>query len=163
MRPSSRSLFVSLLAASTLTACTTSAPPATPAAPEITEAEVAAFMQEYAADLRARNGDGVAARYDSAGAYLLGNGNKMFVPKDSIAAFYRAAWKGPAFFEWSNLSYEPAGPAAMVVAGQFRWVDVGGKDTLRFSYTSLVRKTPGGLRIRLEDESFAPPTPPARP
>ncbi len=153
MRRVCNALIAALLAAVPLAGCS---PTAAPAPPALSEAEVAAFMRDYATDLRARNREAVISRYDSAGVYLLGRGNKMFLPKDSVAAGYRAGWKGPAFFEWSNLSYEPAGPATMVVAGQFRWVDVGSRDTLLFSYTSLVRKTAAGLRIRLEDESPAP-------
>jgi len=152
-----RSFVAGGIAATLAAGCSPAATPVTPAAPTITEEEVAAFMREYGADLRTRNREAVISRYDSAGVYILGQGNKMFVPRDSLAAFYRAGWKGPDFFEWGNLSYEPAGPAAMVVAGQFRWVDLGSKDTLQFSYTSLVRKTAAGLRIRLEDESSAPP------
>jgi len=153
MRSVRNSSIAGLLVALSTTGCS---PAAAPAAAAITEAEVSAFMRDYATDLRARNREAVIARYDSAGVYVLGEGNKMFLPKDALAAGYRAGWKGPDFFEWSNLSYEPAGPSSMVVAGQFRWVDLGGKDTLRFSYTSLVRKTSAGLRIRLEDESPAP-------
>lgn len=148
-----RSLIVGLLIAVSVAGCR---PATIPAADAISEAEIAAFMRDYATDLRTRNVEAVIARYDSAGVYLLGNGNKMFVPKDSLAARYRAAWKGPEYFEWRDLSFEPAGPSAMVVAGQFHWVDLGGTDTLRYSYTSLVRKTSAGLRIRLEDESSAP-------
>lgn len=154
MRMVIRSSLAGLLAAAVVAGCSPAAP-ATPA--PLTEAEVSAFMRDYAADLRARNSEAVIARYDSAGVYMLGAGNKVFLPKDSLAAGYRTGWKGPAFFEWVNLSYEMVGPSAAVVAGQFRWVEIGGKDTLHFSYTSLVRKTPTGLRIRLEDESPAPP------
>jgi hypothetical protein len=36
--------------------------------------------------------------------YVLGEGNKMFLPKMPLPPGYRAGWKGPDFFEWSNLS-----------------------------------------------------------
>ena len=154
LRMAHRSSLAGLFAAAVVTGCS---PASSTTTTSLTEAEVSAFMRDYAADLQARNSEAVIARYDAAGVYMLGAGNKMFLPKDSIAAVYRNGWKGPEFFEWVNLSYEMVGPSAAVVAGQFRWVDIGGKDTLRFSYTSLVRNTPTGLRIRLEDESPAPP------
>lgn len=127
--------------------------------PALSQREVEAFMQSYEADLRNRNREGVIARYDSAGVVLLGNGSKTFMPFESIAAMYRATWTGPDFFTFDNLTYLPAGDSAMVVAGQFRWHDRNSADTMRFSYVSLVRRTPSGLRISLEDESFAPPRP----
>lgn len=128
-----------------------------PGALPLSQGEVEAFMQSYEADLRNRNREGVIARYDSAGVVIVGNGYKTFMPFDSLAATYRAAWTGPDFFTFYNLSYLPAGDSAMVVAGQFRWYERSNPDTMQFSYVSLVRRTPGGLRIFLEDESFAPP------
>jgi hypothetical protein len=109
--------------------------------PALSQREVESFMQSYEADLRNRNREGVIARYDSAGVVLLGNGSKTFRPD---------------FFTFDNLTYLPAGDSAMVVAGQFRWHDRSSADTMQFSYVSLVRRTPSGLRISLEDESFAP-------
>lgn len=129
------------------------------AAPALSQSDVEAFMQEYESDLRNRNREGVIARYDPAGVVVLGNGFKTFMPFDSIAANYRAGWTGPDFFTFFNLSYLPAGDSAMVVAGQFRWYERSNPDTMQFSYVSLVRRTPAGLRIALEDESFAPPRP----
>jgi Domain of unknown function (DUF4440) len=130
-----------------------------PAEPALSQREVEAFMQGYETDLRNRHSEGVIARYDSAGVVIVGNGYKTFMPFDSIAASYRATWTGPDFFTFYNLTYLPAGDSAMVVAGQFRWHERTNPDTMQFSYVSLVRRTPGGLRIILEDESFAPPRP----
>lgn len=127
--------------------------------PALSQAEVEVFMHDYEADLRARDREGIIARYDPSGAYLLGNGRKAFVPFDSLAASYRSGWAGPDHVAFQNLSYLPAGHSAMLVAGQFRWFQVGMPDTLLFSYLSLVHRTPSGLRIRLEDESVAPPAP----
>ncbi len=128
-------------------------------APALSQAEVEAFMRAYEADLRARNLEGVIARYDTSGAYILGNGAKAFVPFDSLARSYRGGWTGPDHMAFQNLSYLPAGDSAMIVAGQFRWFQAGMRDTLLFSYVGLVHRTPSGLRIRLEDESYAPPAP----
>jgi hypothetical protein len=119
----------------------------------LTEGEVAAFMRDYEADLRARNREAVIARYDPGGVYVLGDGRKKFLPIDSLAAAYRAGWQGPAFFEFQNLSYETAGDDAMLVLGQFRWADSSAADTALYTYVGLVRRTPAGLRLRIEDES----------
>lgn len=147
-----------LTLALSLTVCAGGCAPERPE-PALSPREVEAFMQGYEADLRNRNREGVIARYDAAGVVLLGNGAKTFMPFDSIAATYRASWTGPDFFAFDNLTYLPAGDSAMVVAGQFRWHDRSSADTMQFSYVSLVRRTPIGLRISLEDESFAPVRP----
>lgn len=123
------------------------------AEPPVTEHEVAAFMRDYETDLKSGNREAVIARYDSAGVHVLGDGGKVFLPLDSLAAVYRGGWQGPAFFEFLNLSYEPAGEDAMLVLGQFRWADAGATDTAMYSYTGLIRRTPAGLRIRVENES----------
>jgi hypothetical protein len=151
-----RALHLSL--ALSLTVLAGGCAPAT-SEPALSQREVEAFMQSYEADLRSHNREGVIARYDTAGTVLLGNGMKMAMPFDSIAAMYRAAWNGPDYFAFDNLTYLPAGDSAMVVAGQFRWHDSSSVDTMQFSYVSLVRRTAGGLRISLEDESFAPRRP----
>lgn len=119
--------------------------------------EARAFMDAYARDLLAGNPDTIAARYDRTGAYFLGNGRKEFSPFDSIAAQYRRATsQRPASFAWRDLSFEPVGPDAVVVAGQFTWGAAGGAPPMTLSYTSLLRRQDGVLRIRLEDESIDP-------
>jgi hypothetical protein len=128
-------------------------------------AEVRAFMDAYARDLRAGNREAIAARYDRAGAYRMGNGHKALVPYDSIRARYRTGWGPPHDFAWDDLSFEVVGPDAVVVAGRFRWTIAPGASPMRFSYTALLRKRDGAWRIRLEDESADPatlPKPPAR-
>jgi len=74
-----------------------------------------------------------------------------------------AAWKPPASFEWRDLTFEPIGPDAVVVAGQFVWGPVAGAPPMTLSYTSLLRRQEGALRIRLEDESVDPASLPPRP
>ena len=154
MRHRARYLSLAIILASFAGGC---APES--AEPALSQREVEAFMQSYAADLRNRDREAVIARYDSAGVVMVSNGNKTFMPFDSIAATYRAKWTGPDFFTFFNLSYLPAGDSAMVVAGQFRWHERSNPDTMQVSYVSLVRRTRAGLRIVLEDESFAPPRP----
>ncbi len=118
-------------------------------------------MAEYAQDLRAHKREALISRYDPRGVYFLGNGDKKFVPADSLAALYRTRWKGPTFFDWSDLSYEVIAPNAVLVAGKFVWKAPTRPDTTVFSYTNLLVLHAGQLRIRLEDESTRPPTAPA--
>lgn len=118
--------------------------------------EARAFMAAYARDLLAGNRAAVAARYDRNGAYFMGNGQKEFEPYDSIVARYQGPrWNPPASFEWRDLSFEPAGPDAVIVAGRFVWGRQGGTP-LTLSYTGYLRRQDGVLRIRLEDESVDP-------
>ncbi len=126
--------------------------------------EARAFMDAYARDLLGGNRDAIVARYDRTGAYLLGNGHKEFSPYDSIAAQYRgASWQPPVSFAWRDLSFEPSGPDAVVVAGQFAWGAAAGAPSMTLSYTALLRRQDGVLRIRLEDESIDPASLPPRP
>ena len=60
------------------------------------------------------------------------------------------SWGPPATFSWEDLSFEPAGPDAVVVVGRFLW------ESTRFSYSALLVRQDGVLRIRMEDESQAP-------
>jgi hypothetical protein len=129
-------------------------------------AEARSFMDGYARDLLAGDRGAIAARYDRTGAYMLGNGRKEFVPYDSVVAQYGGGtWSAPATFEWRELSFEPVGPDAVVIVGQFVWGRAGGAPPMTFSYASLLRRQEGVLRIRVEDESIdpasLPPQPPA--
>ena len=120
----------------------------------VTQAQ--AFMASYAEDLLAGRREAIIARYDPRGAYRVGNGHKQFEPLDSIAAGYRGQWRPPASFAWRDLSYEVAGPDAVVVTGLFDW-GVSADRKLQLSYTALLLRRDGRWMIRLEDESFAPP------
>jgi hypothetical protein len=114
-------------------------------------------MAGYATDLLAGNRAAIAARYDRSGAYLVGAGTKRFVPYDSIVAIYAAPrWSAPLSFEWQDLSYEVVGTDAAVVVGRFLWGLAGDKPPITMSYTALLRRQDGRLRIRVEDESAAP-------
>jgi len=119
-------------------------------------AEAEAFMAGYADALRAGDRAGLAARYDRRGAFRLGHGEKTFERWEAIRAFYAGPqWQPPARFEWRALSYEPAGANAVVVAGLFLWGTAGGVPRT-YSYTALLVRQDGELRIRLEDESGQP-------
>jgi hypothetical protein len=117
--------------------------------------EAQAFMAAYAGDLRAGERDRIVDRYDPRGAWFVGQGRKDLLPPDSIRAIYRGRWSPPVSFEWQDLSYEVVGPDAVVVAGRFLW-GVSAERRLAFSYTGLLLRQDGRLRIRLEDESPAP-------
>ncbi|MDX1418628.1 MAG: hypothetical protein R3181_01570 [Rubricoccaceae bacterium] len=129
-----------------------------PSSPEALEAEARAFMDAYARDLRAGDGDAVAARYRRSGAYRMGHGRKVFAPHDSIRARYLERWQGPTSFEWGDLSYEVLGPEAVLVTGTFRWGRADPLDDLVYSYTAVLTREDGELRLLLEDESTDPRT-----
>ena len=118
-------------------------------------AEARTFMDAYARELLAGDRAAIGARYDRTGAYFLGNGRKEFMTYDSVVAQYKAAsWSPPASFSWRDLSFEPAGPDAVVVAGLFSWGANAGGAMISMSYTALLRRQDGVLRIRVEDESL---------
>ena len=124
------------------------------AAPPLEEA--AAFMASYAEDLRTGNRPAIAGRYDRSGAWRVGDGVAELENWDRIAAVYASErWQPPAAFEWQGLAYEPAGPDAVVVVGRFAWTPAVGQPPLVFSYTALLVRQDGALRIRLENESAA--------
>jgi len=62
----------------------------------------------------------------------------------------------PGFLHRKDLSYERVGNEAVVVTGTFEW-GLTAETRLTFSYPSLLLYRNGQLKIRLEDESMAPP------
>lgn len=120
--------------------------------------EAEAFMASYANDLRTGARQSIVDRYDPRGVYFVGNGRKELTPLDSVRATYLGRWRPPATFEWQDLSYEPAGPDAVVVVGRFVW-GVSAERRFTYSYTGLLLRRDGRLRIRVEDESSAPERP----
>ena len=134
---------------------------AQPADPPVV-AEARAFMAAYADALRTGDRAGIAGRYDRNGAYALGNGRKSFGDHARIVTQYASAeWQPPYRFEWRDLSFEAIGNDAVVIAGQFAWTRSEGAEPAIFSYTALLRRQDGVLRIRLEDESTRPQPGPA--
>ena len=163
MLPPLRTLALAALVLAGAIACDPrpySAPPAPAGAETPLVREARAFMDAYARDLHEGDRNGIVERYDPRGAWLVGQGRKELVPADSIRATYLGRWQPPAGFEWRDLSYEVAGPDAVVVTGLFVWTVSAGR-SLTFSYTGLLLRRDGRLRIRLEDESGAPPPRPA--
>jgi len=117
------------------------------------EHEAREFMLGYADDLRSGRRLSIAARYDKRGAFRVGEGEKIFETPEMIRACYLTQWVPPRTFEWRNLSYEVLSPDAVIVVGLFDWGTGDGRK-VAFSYTGLLTRQEGVLRIRLEDESI---------
>ena len=141
-----------------LSGCVRGAPP-TPVsafAGDPVEAECQAFMAGYARDLIAGDRGAIAGRYDRRGYYRIGNGRKVFEPWQMIEAFYRGPdWQPPTSFQWNDISCEALSRDAVIVAATFDWGEASAPP-VRVSYTGLLVRQGGDLRIRLEDESAAP-------
>lgn len=121
-------------------------------------ADAQRFMADYARDLLAGDRTAVVARYDPEGTHVLNAGSYGFHSRAEIENSY-SEWQAPVAFEWRNLAYEPVAPDAIVVVGQFVWT-AAGRAPATYSYSALLRRSEGGLRIRVEDE--APSAPPSR-
>lgn len=117
------------------------------------EAETREFMTGYGADILSHDRDAIAARYSRRGVHLVFPGMRKFEPYDSLLRTYREDWRGPESFEWEGLSYEVLGDDAVAVIGAFRWEPVPGQGVLG-SYTAVLVREEGELRIRVENESF---------
>ncbi|HET7231735.1 MAG TPA: DUF4440 domain-containing protein [Longimicrobium sp.] len=156
MRPLTRRIAPLLLLPLAACAVHVQTPATQRAAASALVTQAQAFMASYADDLLAGRRDAIVARYDPRGAYRVGNGEKRLEPLDSIAAQYRGQWRPPASFAWRDLSYEVAGPDAVVVTGLFDW-GLSAERKLQVSYTALLLRRDGRWVIRVEDESFAPP------
>jgi quercetin dioxygenase-like cupin family protein len=120
------------------------------------ESEIREFFNSYAEDLRLHRGDAIAARYDSRGYFRMGNGTKTLVSYEDNQKRYLNNWAGPKSFKWKNLSIEVLSPDSAVVTALFDW-RIGSSESRLYSYTGLLTKQSGKWRIRLEDESGAPP------
>ncbi len=127
------------------------------------EDEARRFMVGYADDLRSGRRLAIANRYNKRGAFRVGEGEKIFETPDMIRAVYLTQWVPPKTFEWRNLSYEVLSADAVLVVGLFDWGTGDGRK-VAFSYTGLLTRQDGVLRIRLEDESVERrPAPIAKP
>ena len=151
----------------------TTAPPVAIQAEKPIVVEARAFMADYQRDLASGNRAGIAARYDRRGAWILGRGTKTLHSHDFLKQGYMTKWRQPKAFAFEDLSFEPAGPDAVVVVGKFKWANaeassVGLDGTSHssgaaksFTYTGLLVRQDGMLRIRVEDEDPAPEPKPA--
>jgi hypothetical protein len=123
-------------------------------------AEAQAFMEELAAELRKGDRAAVAARYSRRGAWLVRGGEKQFLTYPAIVARYaRDGWRPPLAFEWKDLAYEPVGRDAVLVLGKFIWTSPPPRPPGTVTYTGLLIRENGGLRLRLEDEYRPAPAP----
>jgi len=118
------------------------------------EREAQHFMDRYAADLRRHDRAAVAARYDRDGAMVTFNGERNASTFDEIGLRYREQWTGPVSFEWHDLAFELLGPDSVIVTGEFDWGAPNGIE--RYSYSGILQRQEGELRIRLEVESLLP-------
>ena len=155
-----RRTLAALIILSLATACSYGPPPARAAdaaAQASLVAEAQAFMTSYARDLIAGDRAAIAARYDRNGSWVVGNGRKMFSTAAATEAYYAGSeWQPPERFEWRDLSYEVTGPDSVVVVGTFLWKPKDGTPERIVSYTGLLIRQDGELRIRVEDESALP-------
>jgi hypothetical protein len=148
-----------LLAFALVPAAAAAQPPATTAADAAIVAEARVFMAKYAEDLWQGNRAAIAARYDPTGAWHVGPGRAELESWDQINRRYRGRWAPPASFQWRELAYEPLGPDSVLVVGGFDWWPQKKADQppLQYSYTGLLVRRDGQLRIRLENEATAAP------
>jgi hypothetical protein len=153
-----RTFLLPLLALAPVPA-TAAVQPSAAEAPIVAEAR--AFMAGYGQALLLGDRGAIAERYDREGAWRVGPAKTEFQSWADIDTRYRRRWSAPASFEWRDLAFEPAGPDAVVVVGRFLWWPLSkgerGKP-LDYSYTALLVRRDGKLRIRVEDEAAAPPT-----
>lgn len=111
------------------------------------------FMEAYARDLVSGNRESISNRYHPQGAYFLGNGKKEFEPQAAIVDSYLHHWQPPLAFEWKYLSFEVVQPNAVLVLGKFKWTSRTSKYPIIYSYSALLIRVDGKLKIRVEDES----------
>jgi hypothetical protein len=122
--------------------------------PDEIEREAQHFMDRYAADLRRHGRAALAARYNRDGATVIFNGERNASTFDEIEARFREQWIGPVSFDWQDLAFEVLGPDSVIVIGEFDW---GAPDGIeRYSYSGILQRQEGELRIRLEVESLLP-------
>lgn len=133
--------------------------PATAAAESPLVAEARVFMARYAQDLVLGERSAVSARYDPNGAWHVGPTGAELESWDKIDLRYRRRWAPPSSFEWQNLAFEQVGPDSVLVVGGFHWWPLKKSDSppLVYSYTALLVRRGGELKIRLENEATVPP------
>ena len=148
-----------LLALALTPAAAVAQPPATSAAEAPIVAQARTFMADYGRDLVTGDRDALAARYHPDGAWRVGPAKTEYQTWPEIERRYLRRWAAPSSFEWRDLAFEPAGPDAVVVVGRFLWWPQKQGERgqpLDYSYTSLLVRHAGQLRIRVEDEAAAP-------
>jgi hypothetical protein len=112
-------------------------------------------MKSYAEDLQLGNRNAVVNRYDARGAYFVGQGSKRLLTLKQIKDMYQRTWQPPMSFAWTDVSYEVIAHDAVVVIGGFDWGTTS-TAVIHFSYSALLIRSEGALKLRLEDESPLP-------
>lgn len=149
--------LLALLALALVPAAAPAQPPATVAAETPLVGQARAFMKSYADDLIQGNRAAVSARYDPSGAWHVGPTGAELESWEKIDSRYRRRWAPPSSFEWRGLAYEQVGPDTVLVVGGFNWWPLKKADAppLAYSYTALLVRRGGELKIRLENEATA--------
>lgn len=123
-------------------------------------AEARAFMDAYARDLIAGDRPAVAGRYDRRGAHIVIQGEAKFESHSAITAIYSGPyWSALPRFQWHDLMYIPAGPDSVAVAGLFSYQPPKAPEPTFFTYSALLVRQDGELRIRMEHEVEVPKSP----
>ena len=136
-----------------------------PAPPSAAEAaitrEAQAFMESYASDLIAGNRTAVADRYDRRGTHMVIGRRSSLETHATIAGIYAdPRWTALPRFAWHDLMFIPAGPDSIVVAGRFSVQRDPAPEPVFYSYSNLLVRQDGQLRIRMEHETREPTPPP---
>ncbi len=120
------------------------------------DADARAFYRQYEHALKAHRGDTLAQFYHPDGALLVLNGTRIRQTHAGIDSVYRSSWRGPVFFAFDSLHFEPLNSAQVLVTGRFRWLNAQSPDTGNYAYLSILDRTAAGLRIRVEHETQLP-------
>lgn len=145
------------IACSTIVGCG-STPPEDTALKPFSEAEAREFYLRYEAALKAHRRDTIAHFYHSDGALIILNGTRTRLTNAGIDSIYRGRWRGPVFFTFDSLRFEPLRSEQVLVTGGFRWLSAQSPDTGHFAYLSVLDRTPFGLKIRVEHETRLAPS-----
>jgi hypothetical protein len=119
--------------------------------------QVPGFMARYAQSMRTGDRAALVAAYAPTGVRLLRNGRSAFQSTSDLTARYDSLrWTHPATFEWKDLSWERVGPDAVLVSGGYVTRASVDDPPRVFSYSALLRRRDGILRIAMEHVSSAP-------
>jgi hypothetical protein len=117
------------------------------------EADAREFYQRYQSALQLHRRDTIAQFYHSDGALIIFNGVRERRSNAALDSRYRGRWRGPVFFTFDSLRFEPLRNEQVLVTGGFRWLSAESPDTGHFAYLSILDRTPAGLKIVVEHET----------
>ncbi len=160
MSPSARSSATLVQAAalvSALAACDIQPRPKPPPVDPATMVQAARTF--YAGTERSlRSGDRAALLrlFSADGLLMVLDGVTTHYTPAALDSLYGPAWQPPAYFAWDSLRFEVLPPDHLAVIGEYRWLDVGARDTVRYLYVGLIRAVDSSFVIRIEHETRAP-------